>query len=62
MPVAVVDISLRVPSPATLKFVGQMILRALGYNPIQIDPRKRAVSIGSIASVSSAIDPVKATP
>lgn len=25
-------ISLRVPSPATLKFLGQMILRALGYN------------------------------
>lgn len=25
-------VSLRVPSPATLKFVGQMILRALGYN------------------------------
>lgn len=25
-------ISLRVPSPATLKFVGQMVLRALGYN------------------------------
>lgn len=31
-PADICIVSLRVPSPATLKFLGQMVLRSLGYN------------------------------